>query len=100
MVKQPVKSRRLTDYRGRHFQIRWEPEVKKAFKRLIEDYDAHLSFNAAIQKLVEYAIENHVLPGYLPKRRSQPTVITGVEKDLDALKNPYLNIPNKGIDTD
>ena len=49
------------------FQIRWPKDVKDSFERLVEDYDSHLSVNNAIQKLVEYALHSHWLPGYEKK---------------------------------
>lgn len=65
-----AKSKRLDDLDPDDtFPLSVIPKVKqvKGLRRVIEDYDSLLSTNAAIVKLIDWAIKEHWLPGYEKK---------------------------------
>ena len=75
------------------YQIRWEEATKVEFVQLIQAYDRLLSINGAINKLVDWAIKEHWLPGY--ERHSLKKVMEVATGDYKA----SASSPNKkGLD--
>lgn len=54
-------------------QIFWDVETKVKFEELVKKYDATLTLNKAILKLINQAITEDYLPGYIKKEKVEIT---------------------------
>lgn len=66
-MKQVIK----TERNKKPFQIWWEEATKQEFKALVDRYDPLMPIAVAVLKLVQHAIKDHYLPGYI--RKEMPT---------------------------
>lgn len=83
-------SKNTSRYKGIPKQFHWYADEKEKFTSLVETYDPHLAVNAAILKLIQWAIQEHWLPGYIrlardPKTASDGDGSTGSDK-MDKLR--------------
>lgn len=58
------------------FQIYWEDETKRKFKELVENYDPLMPLGIAVLKLIQTAIKEWALPGYVRKEKPKKTTVT------------------------
>lgn len=66
------------------FQLWWDEETKERFTALVKAYDPLMPRATAIIKLINYAIEDGWIPGYI---RKQKTMINKAAQDIEDMKN-------------